>query len=602
MNKNEKYGLRNESRQVNPESGEMFSELEISIGSSYEDSDSLNTECREGDSYRCDNHSEETSCNHEEGSRDCEEDFDVYFEKFRNSEKDPWGCYDVPYVDSEGHEIFFCVMDDDEDELPFEDACDDDELPFEDSYYDDELPFGDSSDDYELPFEDSLDDDELPFEDSYYDDELSPADDGYHDEISYRSRAQVDDMWANPESRSREKQAYLRENTTKAQMESGWRQGWKEIGADRLDNDEREAFSLLVWQFLERFTQPFCFDKAKTQGEPDHNIAHNLRPQQLGKLRGKMGSLIEKGLVVKTDDNGYLIAPHVAEALFHGLDSVVNYEKISTMACVVKPGNIAKKELFFGEGAREEIGHLRKLLSPKGFEHACKVLKGRKRAPGIHSLLWGGPGTGKTETVRQLALESGRDLFQFEVSKVTGGEWGATEKHYRALFQEYRYIVAVKSLAPILFINEADQVLSRRLTRIERAIDKSENTVSNILLEEFENLHGILLATTNFADLLDQAFDRRFLFKTELQKPGQEAQAKIWKSSIPELSMEECVYLAQLYNLSGAQISNVCTKRELAELYEEGERGLSFIEDLCRKELKGEQTASARPARIGFAI
>ena len=59
-------------RQVNPESGEMFSELENSIGSSHEDSDSLNTECREGDSYRCDNHSEETSGDREGNSGRCE--------------------------------------------------------------------------------------------------------------------------------------------------------------------------------------------------------------------------------------------------------------------------------------------------------------------------------------------------------------------------------------------------------------------------------------------------------------------------------------------------------------------------------------------------
>ena len=168
------------------------------------------------------------------------------------------------------------------------------------------------------------------------------------------------------------------------------------------------------------------------------------------------------------------------------------------------------------------------------------------------------------------------------------------------MFREYRYIVAIKSLAPILFINEADQVLSRRFTGLTQEMEKSENTVSNILLEEFENMHGILLATTNFADILDEAFDRRFLFKTELQKPSKEAQAKIWKSSIPELTSDECEYLADIYNMSGAQISNVTAKRDLAELYYDGDRGLSYIEMLCQKELKSEKMTSTKTTKIGF--
>ena len=216
----------------------------------------------------------------------------------------------------------------------------------------------------------------------------------------------------------------------------------------------------------------------------------------------------------------------------------------------------------------------------------------------IQSLLWGAPGTGKTEIVKQIARESGRDIILFDVSKVTASAWGAAEKFYRAVFRAYNYMAEISQEVPILLLNEADTILSRRLSNLDRAIDKSENAISNILLQEFEDMSGILLATTNLVGNIDEAFDRRFLFKTPFQKPDAEARYHIWLSVIPDLSEDEAVKLAADYEMSGAQISNVATKRNLAELYYDGDRGLSYIEDLCRKEISIEKNAK-RP-RIGF--
>ena len=382
--------------------------------------------------------------------------------------------------------------------------------------------------------------------------------------------------------------------------------GWLEIGADKLGMEEKKTLCAALRHFIKNFTERFKPERIMTVDdmqpsnllEPDKDTVGNVNfPYS---ANDSMNSLLEKGLL-ENDNGSFVITKEVAGALLHGADSIVSYKTISRRATVIKPSSITKKELFFTEESQEEIDHLRTLLSPEGFGHACAVLRRQKRNPAIQSLLWGGPGTGKTETVKQLALESGRDIFQFDVAKVTASLWGDTENLYRELFLEYQYIVAVKSLTPILFINEADHVLGRRLTNLDRSIDKSENTVSDILLEEFENMHGILFATTNFKDVLDEAFDRRFLFKTELRKPDRKAQAKIWKSNIPELSVSECKHLAETYDMSGAQISNVTTTRDLAELYYKGDRGLAYIEMLCRKETKSDKMAELqKPARIGF--
>jgi len=367
---------------------------------------------------------------------------------------------------------------------------------------------------------------------------------------------------------------------------------WEVLGARELTDAELCIFCYTLRQFIFNYTRPWT---------GLHDIPDDWRTRDYvvkGPSKAQLDSLAQRGLVVKKED-GYVIAPKVAEAFFYGRDEIVNYEEISSRAQIIKSSDIEKKELFFSPESEEEIKHLHKVLSIDGYRHACSVLRRKKRNPAIQSLLWGGPGTGKTETVKQIALATGRDIFLFDVAKVTDKDWGATEKLYRSLFMSYRYIVAVKSLTPILFINEADQVLSRRLSELEQSMDKSENTVSNILLQEFEDMHGILLATTNNVEILDEAFDRRFLFKTELQKPDARARKSIWKSMIPELSDAEAGYLAEKYEMSGAQINNVAVKRDIAEIYFSGDRGMAYIEGLCSKELKVEKF-NPKSNKIGF--
>ena len=46
-----------------------------------------------------------------------------------------------------------------------------------------------------------------------------------------------------------------------------------------------------------------------------------------------------------------------------------------------------------------------------------------------------------------------------------------------------------------------------------------ENSIQNIILQEIEQLDGILIATTNLAENMDKAFERRFLYKVKFEKP-----------------------------------------------------------------------------------
>lgn len=103
-------------------------------------------------------------------------------------------------------------------------------------------------------------------------------------------------------------------------------------------------------------------------------------------------------------------------------------------------------------------------------------------------------------------------------------------------------------------------------------------------------MSGILLATTNNVDVQDKAFDRRFLFKTELNNPNIKARISIWGTKFPELSKSDVCYLAENYEMSGAQIANVAKKYDASEFYYNGERGQGFIAGLCEEEFRIENS------------
>ena len=67
-------------------------------------------------------------------------------------------------------------------------------------------------------------------------------------------------------------------------------------------------------------------------------------------------------------------------------------------------------------------------------------MKEKRLRTGFTCLFYGGPGTGKTETVYQIARESGRDLFIVDVSKIKSCWVGESEKNMKEvlLFPKWR--------------------------------------------------------------------------------------------------------------------------------------------------------------------
>jgi SpoVK/Ycf46/Vps4 family AAA+-type ATPase len=148
---------------------------------------------------------------------------------------------------------------------------------------------------------------------------------------------------------------------------------------------------------------------------------------------------------------------------------------------------------------------------------------------------------------------------------------------------------------PILFFNEADAIINCRNENVQTSVDKMNNAMQNIILQELENLDGILIATTNLTSNLDKAFDRRFLYKVEFHKPNTEVKMQIWQSMLDDLSTDDARQLATSFDFSGGQIENIARKRTVDYILSGKNATVEELKDYCRAE-----QLNGRRRNIGF--
>ena len=227
------------------------------------------------------------------------------------------------------------------------------------------------------------------------------------------------------------------------------------------------------------------------------------------------------------------------------------------LANVLDSGKLSQKQLFFPIDIQRQLEELSCFLQPDNYRKIQERMKEKGFRNGFACLFYGSPGTGKTETVYQLARKTGRNIMVVDVPQLKSMWVGQSEKNVKALFDRYREQVKRAKLTPILLFNEADAIIGKRKNGAENAVDKMENSLQNIILQEMEQLDGIMIATTNLQQNLDKAFERRFLYKIKFDKPTEEARAHIWHSMIPDLSEFDIHTLASKYDFSGGQIENI---------------------------------------------
>ncbi len=276
-----------------------------------------------------------------------------------------------------------------------------------------------------------------------------------------------------------------------------------------------------------------------------------------------------------------------------GINLILNKKKNNS---IISPADIPYRELIFSTDEMKQLFLLKDLLNDSKFKETQKRLTDKNMPIGVAALLHGSPGTGKTEIVKQIAKETNRELMKVEISQSKSMWFGESEKIIKRIFTDYKSFAKECEHTPILLFNEADAIISKRREIGNSSVAQTENAIQNIILEELENFEGILIATTNLANNLDSAFERRFLFKIQFQKPDTSIRARIWKLKLPFLENEQCNLLAKKFDFSGGQIDNILRKHEIYEIIH-GERvTMEKLMSFC-----SEETLSSERVKIGYS-
>lgn len=171
---------------------------------------------------------------------------------------------------------------------------------------------------------------------------------------------------------------------------------------------------------------------------------------------------------------------------------------------------------------------------------------------------YGPGGTGKTKCAHAVASALGRKILCVNYANIESMWAGESPKNLISAFN-----VAQESNA-VLFMDEADSFLGKRITNVTSGHDQSINSLRSqmlILLEEFE---GVVIFGTNLVENFDKAFETRILKSIKFDLPDESSRIKLFKLMIPQkvpfsvpLSEDDYLEFAkQSENFSGREIKN----------------------------------------------
>ena len=191
------------------------------------------------------------------------------------------------------------------------------------------------------------------------------------------------------------------------------------------------------------------------------------------------------------------------------------------------------------------------------FTDFCSLSNKINKNENLSILLYGAPGTGKTEFAKQVAKNVNGTLYQLNFPHIQSKWIGETEKNIRRVFNLYREAWQKSKEPIILLINEADGLMNKRVS-VNTSNDAFANQAQTELLEQLEKFDGILIATTNLLGNIDAAFHRRFLFKTEIHAPDVTSRTNFLKNStIYHLLNTEQIALLNSISFTIADLKNI---------------------------------------------
>ena len=187
---------------------------------------------------------------------------------------------------------------------------------------------------------------------------------------------------------------------------------------------------------------------------------------------------------------------------------------------------------------------------------------------------YGEPGTGKTLAAHAVASKINRNILVASYAQIESMYHGEGPKNVEALF------LAAEREQAILFIDEADSLLSQRLTHVTQGSEQAINSMRSQLLICLEQFHGIVIFATNLIENYDKAFETR-VRNVYFPLPDKLLRQKIWEQHLPQklpLSQDVCVeQLAEIEDICGRDIKNAVVDAAMKAAHK-GKEMIEFID------------------------
>jgi hypothetical protein len=259
----------------------------------------------------------------------------------------------------------------------------------------------------------------------------------------------------------------------------------------------------------------------------------------------------------RLEQRNYIVETDVTQA-----SRTVNRHALDTLASQMDALG-SWEDLIIEDETRQELATLEKRCRYR--EHLVHSLSGALAGSlnaGVRALLQGPSGTGKTMAARILAAMLNKDLYRVDLAAVVNKYIGETEKNLNQV------LARAEELDVMLLLDEGDALLTRR-TSVQTANDRYANLETNYLLQRLEDYEGILLITTNAADYIDSAFERRMDVVVTFKAPDAAERWAIWNVHLPHDHRVDDKLLrdvARRCQLTGGQIRNAVLHASLLAL------------------------------------
>ena len=270
--------------------------------------------------------------------------------------------------------------------------------------------------------------------------------------------------------------------------------------------------------------------------------------------------------------NRYLLAPgniRRAASLAQAVAASQGRTEVAPVDVRVATGSLSRQVLeTLATHLRPLNGAAPPVLAPAAAEELATLLalcRQRERLParagaavssamnrGVRALFSGPSGTGKTLAARYVGAQLGLDVYRIDLAAVVSKYIGETERNLDQVLSR------AEELDVVLLLDEGDALMTGR-TEVGNANDRYANLETNFLLQRLEGFEGIVIITSNAANRIDPAFQRRIDVTIELVPPDADARHQIWLSHLPAdhgVSTELLEEVARRCALTGGRIRN----------------------------------------------